>query len=132
MNIPFEMTEIKSRPDEGVSDLATAAEEARAADHGRRDSVDQQRAAAGVGVDAVEARREHDAAETRHGARDHEDEDADASDVDPGPPCGFRVPAHCIHVASERRPLGDERPHDQRGDDEQQRERHSRGPCSGS
>ena len=65
MNIPFEIDRDHGRADEGVSDLATAAEEAHAADDRRRDRVDQQRAAAGVGVDAVQARGEDDAAETR-------------------------------------------------------------------
>ena len=36
-----------------------------------------------VQVDAVQPRREHDAAEPRHRARDHEDDDSDARDVDP-------------------------------------------------
>ena len=53
------------RADQRVADLAAAAEEARAADHRGGDRVDQQRAAAGVQVDAVQAGGEHDAAEAR-------------------------------------------------------------------
>ena len=64
-------------------------------------------------------------AEPRHRARDHEDEDADASDVDPGSPRGLRVPPDRVDVPPERRPLGDERPHDEARHDEQERERHS-------
>ena len=62
--------------EEGVPHLAAAAEEARAADHGCCDRVDQQRAAARVQVDAVQARCEDDAAEPGHRARDHEDDRA--------------------------------------------------------
>ena len=65
MNMPFETTEIIVRADERVADLAAAAEEARPADDRGRDRVDQQRAAAGIEVDAVQTRSEHDAAETR-------------------------------------------------------------------
>ena len=60
---PFAMIEINGRPEEGVSDLATTAEEADAADHGRRDRVEQERAATLVEVHRLEPRREDDSAE---------------------------------------------------------------------
>ena len=63
---PFAIVAITSEPNSASAHLAAAAEEARAADHGRRDRVDQERAAAGVEVDAVEAGGEDDAAEAGH------------------------------------------------------------------
>ena len=55
------------RANQRAPHLAAAAEEARAADHGGRDGVEQERSAADVQVDRVEARGEDDAADTRHG-----------------------------------------------------------------
>ena len=57
---PFAIVAITSEPKERAPHLATAAEEARAADDGRRDRVEQERAAAGVRVDAAQAGREHE------------------------------------------------------------------------
>ncbi len=43
---PLAIVAITSEPKRAFADLAAAAEEARAADHGSRDGVDQERAAA--------------------------------------------------------------------------------------
>ena len=50
--MPFAIVAITSAPSRALAHLAAAAEEARAADHRGRDRVDQERAAAGVEVDA--------------------------------------------------------------------------------
>ena len=63
--MPFAIVAITSEPKSALADLAAAAEEARAADHGGGDRVEQERAAAGVQVDRVEARGEDDAADAR-------------------------------------------------------------------
>ena len=49
----------------------------------------------------------------------------DARDVDARRAARLRVAADRVDVASERRPLGDERPEDQEPDDQQQHERHA-------
>ena len=58
-------------------------------------------------------------------ARDHEDDDPDAGDVDAGAPGRLGVAADGVDVPAERRPLGDERPEDEHDDHQQQRERNA-------
>ena len=107
------------RAEERVPDLAAAAEQARAADHGCRDRVDQERAAARVQVDAVQAGSEDDAAEPGHRAGDHEDEHPHAGDVDACAPGRLGVAADRVDVPTERRALGDERQDSARDHQEQ-------------
>src|SRR3954451_25374371 len=113
------------RAEESIAHLAATPEEAAAPDHGRCDRIDQKRAATGIEVDAVQARSEHDAADARHAARDHEDDDPDASDVDARSPRGLRVASNGVDVAAEGRTLRDERPEDEEPDDHQQHERNT-------
>ena len=68
---------------------------------------------------------EHDAAEAGHAARDHEDDDPDAGDVDARAARRLGVAADGVDVPAEGRALGDERPEEQHHDDEEQRERHT-------
>ena len=110
------------RAEERVLDLAASAEQARAADHGRRDRVDQERAAAGVQVDAVQPGRQHDATEAGHRAGDHEDDDPDARDVDTCAPGGLCTAADGIDVPAERRSLGEEGQDEQHPDHQEQDE----------
>ena len=74
---------------------------------------------------------EHDAAEAGHDARDHEDEDADPRHVDPGPPRRLGVAADRVDVPAERRPLGEERQHEQHRRRRAAARTGRRGPCSG-
>src|SRR4051795_2237366 len=113
------------RAEEGVAHLAATPEEAAAPDHGRCDRIDQKRAATRIEVDAVQARGEHDAADAGHAARDHEDDDPDASDVDARSPRGLRVASNGVYMSAEGRPLRDERPEDEEPDDHQQHERNA-------
>src|SRR5664279_1455900 len=87
-----------------------AAKEARAADYRPRDRVEQNRPAAGVDIHRGEARGEHDAAERRHRARDHEHHELDPRDVDARPARRFGVSANGVNVATERRPRRNEVP----------------------
>src|SRR6476620_5016511 len=111
------------RAEERVAYLAASAEEARAADHGCRDPVDQERAAAGVEIDAREPRGQHDAAHRSHEARDHEDEDPDARHVDARAAGRLGVAAYGVDMTAEGGALGDERPDQQHRDDQEERER---------
>ena len=73
-SIPFWIDAMTSAPRSADDDAADAAEQARAADHRRRDHEQEQVPAAGVGRDRAEPRREHDPADAGHEAADHEDE----------------------------------------------------------
>ena len=104
--------------DDRAAHLAPAAEEARAADDRRGDRVEEQRAAADVEVDGVQPRGQDDAAHAGHGARDHENDDPDAGDVDAGATSRFGIAADCVDVATERGPLCQEVQADEEDDDE--------------
>ena len=65
-------------------------------------------------------------ADAGHDPRDHEDEDADACDVDARATGGLRVAADGIDVATERRALREERQPDEK---DQHQERCERKPC---
>src|SRR5512133_1106720 len=89
--------------EERPADPAAAAEEADAADHSRRDRVEQERAAAEGQVDRVQAGREDDTAQAGTGAGDREAEDADQLHVDAGTAGGLGVATHGVDVPAEGR-----------------------------
>src|SRR5215217_9667795 len=98
------------RSEQGADDAAAAAEEAGPADHGSRDRLEQDRAAARIQVDGAQPRGEYDPAHRGHRPGDHEHDDPDERDVDPGAPRRLGVAADRVDVPPERRPRGDERP----------------------
>ena len=82
--MPFVIEPMTRAPRSAETTRPTPAEQAGAADHGRRDDEQQQLAAARVRRDRAEPRGEHDPADAGHEAADHEDGDAHPVDVDPG------------------------------------------------
>ena len=110
------------RAHERADHPAAAAEQARPADHGSGDRVEEQRATAGRRVHRVEARSEDHPAHPRHQPRDHEDHDADPLDVDAGAARGLGVAADGVDVAAERRALRNPCPEDEEDDHEQEGE----------
>src|SRR5438105_15755518 len=132
VGVADEVDAVRDHPDdqpaeERAADPSAAAEEADAADHRRRDRVEQDRAAAGRRVDRVQPRGEDDPAESGHRARDHEDEDPDELDVDAGPAGGLGVAADRVDVAAKGRPAGDVRAEDDYEEDDQADERNAAG-----
>ena len=122
---PLPIVEMTSAPSSAETHAATTAEQARAADHGGGDGVEQDRAAAGAEVDRVEARGEDDAADGRHAARDREDRDPDELHVDAGAVRGLGAAADRVDVPAERRAPGDERPEREQRDHQHAGERHA-------
>ena len=106
--MPFAIIAITSAPSTAAFGMATAAEEADAADDGRRDRVEEDRAAAGVQVDRAKARREDDAAEGGHHPEIMKTIRRIRCDVDAGAPRRLGVPADGVDVAPEGRAVGEE------------------------
>ena len=125
---PGEVDPVRERRDhqrahQRADHAAAAAEEARAADHGRRDRVEQDRPAAGVQVDGVQPRGEDHAAEAGHRPGDHEDDQPDVPHVDARATGRLGVPADGVDVTAEGRALRDPRPEHEQDDHEQERDR---------
>ena len=111
------------RAEERSADLPASAEQADASDDGGRDRVEEQRPAPLLQVHRLEPRGEDDPADAGHDPRDHEDEDADARDVDAGATGRLRVAADGIDVAPERRALREKRQPDEEDQHQERRER---------
>ena len=82
MTSPFWMTRDDQRADDGAENRARAAEQRRAADHHRRDGIQQQRVASVRGA-VGEARRVHEARDRRQHGGQH----VDPEDVRDAPEC---------------------------------------------
>ena len=90
--------------EERAADAPAAPEEADAADHGGRDGIEQDRAAADGQIDPVEAGGEDDPAEAGHRPGDDEAENPDQLDVDAGAARSLGVAADRVDVTPEGRP----------------------------
>ena len=73
--------------------------------------------------DRVDLRGEDDAADAGRRARDHEDEDADARDVDARAARRLGIASGRVDVPAERRPLREERQQDEEDDEDHAGER---------